>query len=65
MTNGSLIVTMNIERRWFANILAIPRRKDIEYRKMSPFWQQRFKCVGDGPFKLRLLNGMRPPVPEA
>ena len=32
---------------------------------MSPFWMQRFAAVGDGPFKLRLLNGMLPPVPEA
>jgi hypothetical protein len=58
-------VTMNIARRWFADILAIPRRKDIEYRNLSPFWERRFKSVGEGPFKLRLLNGMLPPVPEA
>ncbi len=59
------IVTMNIAREWFADILAIPRRKDIEYRAMSPFWERRLAAVGDGPFKLRLLNGMLPPVPEA
>jgi hypothetical protein len=59
------VVTMNIARQWFADILAIPCRKDIEYRAMSPFWERRFRAVGDGPFKLRLLNGMLPPVPEA
>jgi hypothetical protein len=58
-------VTMNIAREWFADILAIPRRKDIEYRAMSPFWERRLAGVGNGPFKLRLLNGMLPPVPEA
>jgi hypothetical protein len=58
-------VTMNIARNWFADILAIPRRKDIEYRSLSPFWERRLKHVGNGPFKLRLLNGMLPPVPEA
>jgi hypothetical protein len=58
-------VTMNIAREWFAEILAIPRRKQIEYRAMSPFWERRLQDVGDGPFKLRLLNGMLPPVPEA
>jgi hypothetical protein len=59
------IVTMNIARRWFADILAIPRRKEIEYRAMSPFWESRLKIVGKGKFRLRLLNGMLPPVPEA
>jgi hypothetical protein len=58
-------VTMNIERKWFAAILAIPCRHPIEYRKLSPFYESRFAAVGDGPFKLRLLNGMLPPVPEA
>lgn len=58
-------VTMNIARQWFACILAIPRRKDIEYRNISPFWERRLEAVGNGPFKLRLLNGMLPPVPEA
>lgn len=58
-------VTMNVERRWFADILATPPRKDIEYRAMSPYWESRFGAVGDGPFKLRLLNGMRHPIPEA
>ena len=58
-------VTMNIQRKWFAAILAIPPRKRIEYRKKSPFWERRFEAVGEGPFKVRLLNGMLPPVPEA
>lgn len=65
MAKSLPVVTMNIARKWLAEILAIPRRKDIEYRNMSPFWERRFESVGDGPFKLRLLNGMLPPVPEA
>jgi hypothetical protein len=59
------IVTMNIAREWFADILAIPCRKDVEYRVMSDYWVRRLAAVGDGPFLLRLLNGMLPPVPEA
>lgn len=59
------VVTMNIKRRYFAEILARPARKKIEYRSLSPFWIRRLADVGDGPFKLRLLNGMLPPVPEA
>lgn len=59
------MVTMNIQRVWFAEILSVPPRKSIEYRQMSSFWDRRLKAVGDGPFMLRLLNGMLPPVPEA
>ncbi len=59
------ILTMNIARKWFVAILARPRRKSIEYRKMSPFWERRLAAVGDGRFKPRLLNGMLPPMPEA
>jgi hypothetical protein len=55
----------NIEREYFADLLAIPRRKHIEYRKASPYWKRRLAKVGPAPFDLRLLNGMRPPVPEA
>ena len=65
MVNKIPIVTMNIARKCFADILAIPPRKVIEYRKLSPFWESRLEAVGDGPFKLRLLNGMLPPIPEA
>ncbi len=54
------VVTMNIERRFFAAILARPRRKAVEYRAMSPFWKQRLAGLGSRPFKLRLLNGMLP-----
>jgi hypothetical protein len=53
-------VTMDIARQWFADILAIPRRKHVEYRNMSPFWERRLQSVGNGPFKLRLPNGMLP-----
>jgi hypothetical protein len=65
MANNLPLVTMNIARQWFAEILAIPCRKKIEYRAMSPFWERRLQGLGDGPFTLRLLNGMLPPVPEA
>ncbi len=55
----------NIERKPFADILAIPRRKDIEYREKKDYWLLRLAKVGPAPFDLRLLNGMTPPVPEA
>ncbi|GBF49429.1 hypothetical protein LPTSP4_09420 [Leptospira ryugenii] len=58
-------LTMNIKRDWFASILSIPQRKKIEYRTMSDYWLTRLEKVGKPPFKLRLLNGMLPPVPEA
>ena len=58
-------VVMNIERKHFAAILAQPKRKRIEYRDMSPYWRRRLQGLGTKRFKLRLLNGMRPPVPEA
>jgi hypothetical protein len=56
---------MNIKRKFFAAILALPRRKDVEYRDLSDYWLARLEKVGRPPFKLRLLNGMTPPVPEA
>jgi hypothetical protein len=56
---------MNIKRDYFAAILSIPRRKDIEYRTMSKYWLRRLEKVEPAPFNLRLLNGMTPPVPEA
>jgi len=55
-------LTMNIKREYFAAIVA--GRKLIEYRRMSPFWKRRIEPL-TVPFKLRLLNGMTPPVPEA
>lgn len=55
-------LTMNIKRRWFAEIVA--KTKRIEYRDQSPFWKRRIEPLRP-PFKLRLLNGMTPPVPEA
>jgi hypothetical protein len=58
-------VVMNIKREFFAAILAQPRRKWIEYRDMSQYWERRLEKVGKPPFNLRLLNGMTPPVPEA
>jgi len=58
-------LVVNIEREPFADILSLPRRKRIEYRDMSEYWERRFANVGKPPFNLRMLNGMTPPVPEA
>ena len=54
-------ITTTIERQWLAEIIA--GTKKVEYRKVKPYWTQRFKKVSL-PFELRLLNGMNPPVPE-
>lgn len=59
------VLVMNIKREYFAAILAIPSRKGIEYRDLTPYWLTRLERVGRPPFDLRLLNGMVPPVPEA
>jgi hypothetical protein len=58
-------LVMNIERRYFAEILSIPRRKKVEYRQLTKYWLTRLERVGPTPFRLRLMNGMLPPVPEA
>ena len=58
-------LVVNIEREPFADILSLPRRRRIEYRDMSEYWERRVKNVGKPPFNLRMLNGMTPPVPEA
>jgi hypothetical protein len=62
---SALTLVVNIQRQYFADILALPRRKCIEYRKMKQYWERRLEKVGKPPFNLRLLNGMTPPVPEA
>jgi hypothetical protein len=41
---------MNIERQWFAAILARPTRKTVEYRTLSDYWLRRLEKVGDPPF---------------
>ena len=56
-------MTANIQREWLARI--IDRSKDIEYRDATDFWYNRLFRVGDPPFHLRLINGMRPDSPEA
>jgi len=56
---------VNINRQYFADILAQPRRQHLEHREMKPYWERRLAKVGEPPFNLRLLNGMTPPVPEA
>ncbi len=58
-------LVINIQREYFADILAIPRRKDVEYRGIKKYWTDRLDRVGKPPFNLRMLNGMTPPVPEA
>jgi len=58
-------LVVNIKREFFAAILSQPHRKQIEYRDMTPYWLRRLEKVEPAPFNLRLLNGMRPPVPEA
>lgn len=58
-------LVVNIKRQFFADILAVPRRKHIEYRDMSAYWERRLEKVGKPPFNIRILNGMTPPVPEA
>lgn len=55
-------LTVNIERQFFAAIVAGTKR--IEYREVKPFWKRRIEPLKP-PFKLRLLNGMREPIPEA
>ena len=62
---SSPTLVVNIKRQYFADILAQPRRKRIEYRDMSEYWERRLENVGKPPFNLRLLNGMTLPVPEA
>jgi hypothetical protein len=58
-------VTLNIKWRFFAEILGWPRRKSIEHREIKAFWDRRLRGLSGKRFKLRLLNGMIPPVPEA
>lgn len=55
-------LTMNIKRPFFGAIVAGTKR--IEYRPRSVFWKRRIEPL-TAPFKLRLLNGMTHPVPEA
>src|SRR5664280_1245686 len=62
---ASPTLVVNIEREYFAAILAVPRRKHVEYRRMARYWLRRLERVGPAPFNLRMLNGMTPPVPEA
>ncbi len=54
-------MTTTIKRQWLAEIIA--GTKKIEYREIKPYWTKRLKSVTTL-FELRLLNGMKPPVPE-
>ncbi|TFW00639.1 hypothetical protein E4K72_15240 [Oxalobacteraceae bacterium OM1] len=64
-TYATPTLVMTIERPYFAAILAVPRRKHIEYRSLTPYWLSRMEKVGQPPFNLRLINGMSHPIPEA
>jgi len=58
---------MNIKREFFAAIVTTKKGRDkkvVEYRPMSNFWKRRIEPLTP-PFKLRLLNGMTHPIPEA
>ena len=54
-------ITTTIQRKWLAEIVA--KRKKIEYRELKPYWERRLATVKP-PFRLRLINGMRPRAPE-
>lgn len=62
---SSPTLTMNIKRQYFADILALPRRKWIEYREIKDYWLRRLEPVEPAPFNLRLIHGMTKPCPEA
>jgi hypothetical protein len=55
-------LTMNIKREFFADIVAGTKR--VEVRPTSKFWRRRIEPLS-APFRLRLLNGMTHPIPEA
>ena len=54
---ASPTLVVNIKREYFAAILAVPRRKRVEYRRMIHYWIRRLEYVGPAPFNLRMLNG--------
>jgi len=59
----TLVITIN--RQPFADILALLRRKCIEYRDMTEYWETRLKNVGKPPFNMRMRNGYAKNAPEA
>lgn len=61
MGSGLDRITTTISRKWLAEIIA--GKKKIEYRAIKPYWTKRLKGVGR-PFELRLINGMKRPIPE-
>ncbi|NJM40824.1 MAG: hypothetical protein HC853_08655 [Anaerolineae bacterium] len=63
MTKTLNTLTANIKREWLARILDGSKR--IEYRDATDYWLTRLDKVGPPPFKLRLINGMKPDSPEA
>ena len=58
-------LVVNIKRQFFAAILAQPRRKNVEYRDLTDYWEKRLDNVGKPPFNLQLRNGYNPPIPVA
>ncbi|HWA95070.1 MAG TPA: hypothetical protein VG844_10765 [Terracidiphilus sp.] len=54
-------ITTTIKREWFR--LIVSREKKVEYREDKPYWQRRLEFI-ETPFRLRLINGMRPDSPR-
>jgi len=54
-------ITTTIKREWFSQIVS--RKKKVEYRQDKPYWQRRLEGI-EVPFRLRLINGMRPDSPR-
>lgn len=54
-------ITTTIEREYLAAIIAGTKKN--EYRDIKPYWTKRLKAIGR-PFELRLINGMKHPIPE-
>jgi hypothetical protein len=61
MDSGLDRITTTINREFLAKIIA--GTKKIEYRALKPYWTKRLMSVGL-PFELRLINGMKRPIPE-
>ena len=62
MVNRNMMqITTTIKREWFSQIVS--RQKKVEYREDKPYWQRRLEGI-EVPFRLKLINGMRPDSPR-
>jgi hypothetical protein len=52
-------------RENFSAILAIPRRKQVEYRVRNIYWKRRLLNPSNRPIELRLMCPSLKPIPEA